>query len=58
MIEVLRFPVKVWGKYAMAFFVIMALVYVTEGIWFLRWGIGAVLGIFELLQIRKRKVLI
>jgi len=52
------FPVKVWAKYAAAFFLIMAFVYATEGFWLLRWGVGAVLGIFELLRIKKRKVLI
>ena len=52
------FPVKVWAKYTVCFLVVMALVYLTSNNWLLRWGVGAVLGIFELLQIRKRKVLI
>ncbi len=52
------FPVKLWGKYALGFSAIVVLVMVTEGVWLLRWGIGAVLGIFELLRIKKRKVLI
>jgi Na+-driven multidrug efflux pump len=52
------FPVGVWAKYAVAFFAVMAFVYAAEGSWLLRWGFGALLGIFELLQIRKRKVLI
>ena len=52
------FPLKVWFKYAVAFAAVMAFVYAAEGIWFLRWGTGAVLGVFELLRIRKRKVLI
>lgn len=52
------FPMKVWVKYASVFFVIMAIVYGAEGNWLVRWGIGALLGVFELLQIKKRKVLI
>ena len=52
------FPVKVWAKYALCFLAVMAFVYLTENVWLLRWGVGALLGIFELLQIKKRKVLI
>ena len=52
------FPMKVWLRYAMVFCTIFAVVYAAEDIWLLRWGIGGLLGIFELLQIKKRKVLI
>ena len=52
------FPMGVWAKYACCFLAVMAFVYLTENIWLLRWGFGALLGVFELLQIRKRKVLI
>lgn len=52
------FPLRVWAKYAAAFFAVMAFVYAAENSWLLRWGIGAVLGVFELLRIKKRKVLI
>lgn len=52
------FPVKVWGGYAVAFAAVMLFVYAAEAVWLLRWGTGAVLGIFELLRIRRRKVLI
>ena len=52
------FPVKVWGGYAVAFVAVMLFVYAAEAVWLLRWGTGAVLGIFELLRIRRRKVLI
>ncbi len=52
------FPVKVWAKYAAAFGAVFAFVYAAEGSWLLRWGLGGILGIFELLRIRKRKVLI
>ncbi len=52
------FPVKVWAKYAATFSLVMAFVFAAENSWLLRWGVGALLGVFELLQIRKRKVLI
>ena len=52
------FPVQVWARYAVGFCGILALVYAAEEIWLLRWSVGAVLGVFELLRIRKRKVLI
>ncbi len=52
------FPVKVWLKYAAGFFAVMIFVYLTEGSWLVRWGFGAMLGVLELLQIKKRKVLI
>ena len=52
------FPVKVWAKYAAFFLGVMAFVYAVPNSWLLRWGVGAALGIFELLQIKKRKVLI
>ena len=52
------FPVKVWAKYAVVFFAVMVFVYGTETAWLPRWGLGAALGILELLRIRKRKVLI
>ena len=52
------FPVKVWAGYAVAFAAVMLFVYAAEAVWLLRWGTGAVLGIFELLRIRRRKVLI
>ena len=52
------FPLKVWLKYAAAFALVFGVVYAAEGSWLLRWGLGALLGVFELLQIKKRKVLI
>lgn len=52
------FPVRLWGKYAAAFLLVMAFGYIAENTWLLRWGVGGVLGIFELLKIKKRKVLI
>lgn len=60
------FPVRTWGKYAAGYFAVVAFVYLTTEIWqlnwgvsmVLRWGVGAVLGVFELLRFWKRKVLI
>lgn len=52
------FPVRVWMKYALGYAVILAVVYLAADAWLIRWGIGAVLGVYELLRIRKRKVLI
>ncbi|MEF2836999.1 MAG: oligosaccharide flippase family protein [Oscillospiraceae bacterium] len=52
------FPVKVWIKDAAFFLVMLAFVYAVQNTWLIRWGVGALLGIFELLQIKKRKVLI
>ncbi len=52
------FGVRLWWKSAAAFFLMVALVYLTGSAWLFRWGIGALLGVWELLRIRKRKVLI
>lgn len=52
------FPVKLWAKYGLFFTLTVAVVYLTPNIWLPRWGFGAVLGVLELLQIRRRKVLI
>ncbi len=52
------FPAKVWAKYALCFLGVMAFVFATQNSWVLRWGFGALLGVFELLQIKKRRVLI
>lgn len=52
------FGIRLWGKYAAVFAGFAILVCLTEDLWLLRWAIGAVLGLWELLRIRKRKVLI
>ena len=52
------FPVKVWIKYAAFFLAVLVFVYAVQNTWLIRWGVGAILGILELLQIKKRKVLI
>ncbi len=52
------FGLSLWGKYVAAFFMVLALVYLARGLWYVRWGLGAVIGVWELLRIRKRKCLI
>lgn len=52
------FPMGLWGKYGLAFFMVMAAVYLNGNSWLIRWGMGACIGIVELMEIRKRKVLI
>ena len=52
------FTVRLWGKYAACYALILALVYLTENLWLLRWGLGAAIGVWELLRIKRRKVLI
>ena len=52
------FPVKVWAKYAAVFLLVFCFVCATQNLWLPRWALGAALGIFELLRLKKRKVLI
>ena len=52
------FGIRIWAKYAVSFFTVVVMVYLTEGMWLLRWAVGAVIGLWELWRIRKRKVLI
>lgn len=52
------FGTKLWAPYALVFAGIMALVILAPAAWFLRWPLGAVFGIWELLRIRKRRALI
>ncbi|HCI64795.1 MAG TPA: hypothetical protein DFH97_07325 [Clostridiales bacterium] len=52
------FPVKLWLSYTLIFAAVAALVLLTPNLWLPRWSGGAVIGIFELLRIRRRKVLI
>ncbi|HBK02841.1 MAG TPA: hypothetical protein DDY87_00205 [Clostridiales bacterium] len=52
------FPVKLWLSYTLIFAAVAALVLLTPNLWLPRWSVGAVIGIFELLRIRRRKVLI
>ena len=52
------FPLGLWAKYGMAFLAVMLVVYLNEGRWLVRWALGACIGIAELREIRRRKVLI
>ena len=52
------FPVKLWAGYPAAFCAVLAVVFLLPEAWFIRWPLGAVLGVFLLLRIRKRRVLI
>ncbi len=46
-----------WLAYAVCFAGAMAIVYLLPGMWYIRWGLGAALGVWELLRVRKRKSL-
>lgn len=52
------FPLRLWARYPLVFCGVLAVVFLLPDAWFIRWPLGAVLGIFMLLRIRKRKVLI
>ena len=49
---------KLWVRYVLAFGAIVAVVLLTPNGWLVRWPLGAAIGLWELLQIKKRKVLI
>ncbi len=51
-----KFPL--WAGYMLVFFGAVALSLATPQLWWLRWGLGAAIGVWELLRIRRRKVLI
>ena len=52
------FSVRLWLPYALCYLAVMALVYLLPGAPVLRWGLGAAIGVWELLQVKRRKVLI
>lgn len=52
------FGIRIWAKYILAYTVVVALVYLTPELWFVRWGLGGAIGLWELWRIRKRKVLL
>lgn len=52
------FGIRLWAKYVLAYFGMVAVVYLMEGAGLVRWGVGAAIGLWELWRIRKRKVLI
>ncbi|MBQ3504015.1 MAG: oligosaccharide flippase family protein [Oscillospiraceae bacterium] len=51
------FPMKLWAGYLAAFLAGVGIVLLTPGVWWLRWGMGAMLGIWELHRIAKRRSL-
>ena len=52
------FTISLWGKYALGFGAMVLFVLLTRNQWLLRWGVGAAIGVWELLRIKMRKVLI
>lgn len=52
------FPVKLWYRYGLVYILVVVLVYLTPDAWLLRWFIGAMIGLWELWRIKKRKVLL
>ena len=52
------FTLKIWAGYGFVFLLAVVFVLVAGNYWFLRWGVGALIGLWELTRIRKRKVLI
>lgn len=56
--EAYPFQVRLWLPYALSFAAVVVLVYVLPNGWFIRWPLGAAIGVWELRRIRKRKVLI
>lgn len=52
------FPAGLWLPYALCYLAVMVLVYLLPGAPVLRWGLGAAIGVWELLQVKRRKVLI
>lgn len=52
------FGIRLWAKYTVVFFSMVAFAYLTEAMWLARWALGAAIGLWELWRIKKRKVLI
>lgn len=52
------FGIQLWIGYAAAYFIVVIFNGVTYNFWPIRWLLGAGIGVWELLRIRKRKVLI
>lgn len=52
------FGARLWGPYALGFLAVLALSYGIQGLPLVRWGVGACVGVWELLRIRRRKALI
>ena len=51
------FPDRGWILWTLGFFAVMLFAGLTPELWLLRWALGAGLGIWELLRIRRRKTI-
>ncbi len=51
------FPVRSWLVPGLLFLAVMVLVFASPKLWILRWCLGAALGLWELVRIKKRKSL-
>lgn len=52
------FGLRMWLGYGLAYGLCVALFYLAPEGWLLRWGLGALIGLWEIYRIKKRKVLI
>ena len=52
------FGIRLWAKYALCYFAMVALVLLTGQMGIARWVLGAAIGLWELWRIRQRKVLL
>lgn len=52
------FGIRMWAKYGISYCVILVVVCLLPHAGLLRWGVGAAVGLWEILRIRKRRVLI
>ena len=52
------FGIRLWAKYALCYFAMVALVLLTGQMGIARWALGAAIGLWELWRIRQRKVLL
>lgn len=52
------FGIRLWAKYALCYFAVVALVLLTGQMGIARWALGAAIGLWELWRIRQRKVLL
>lgn len=52
------YPVKMWLGYALCFAAAFTMAYLFPTVWLLRWGVGAMLGLWELYRIYQRRSLL
>lgn len=51
------FPMRMLMPYLLVFFAAFAFTLLVPGFWFVRWGLGALLGLWELYRLYKRKTI-